>query len=126
MKKYKIDNILKKAEMFQKMAENTSEIFFRAQPIGKDLFNHTSKLAYEKVPGVFAYKDPRKIFETYSWIFMKKKIDEYEMIKFMGTLIDSPDDSEGLVVKPERILEKIPLKDFAIKYLPINTTSPII
>lgn len=75
MNRSQINAILKLAQEFEQLSNPhtaPSDIFYRAQPIGKDLFSHTSGLAYEKVPGVFAFEDPAKIFDTYSWIHMKK------------------------------------------------------
>jgi len=120
MKQIRSDSILKQAILFEKLAQETipevpkenSQIFYRAQPKGKDLFGHTSGLAYEKVQGIFAFEEPDKIFDTYSWVHMRKNIDNFEMIKFLGKLIDKPIDSEGVVVEPEKIIDKTPLRDF--------------
>lgn len=124
MNRYQINNIVKKAILFHKLAqeivgelpEEDSQIFYRAQPKNRDLFGHTSGLAYEKVPGIFAFEDPSMLFDTYSWIHMKKNLDNYEMITFEGKLIDKPADSEGVVVKPEQIIEKVPLRDFVQRF----------
>lgn len=120
MVRSQINRILKKAELFEKLAESLMaepQIFYRAQPKGKSLFHHTSGLAYEKVPGIFAFENPEKIFDTYSWVHMSKNPDDYEMITFKGKLVDRPADSEGVVVKPEQIIEQVPLTDFAKKYI---------
>lgn len=69
------------------------------------------------MPGIFAFDHPEKLFDTYSWIHMKKNPDNYEMIIFKGKLIDKPTNSEGVVVKPEEILDKVPLRDWARRYL---------
>lgn len=127
MSQIKYSSILKLAIQFEKLAqeavaelpEEASQVFYRAQPKGKDLFGHTSGLAYEKVPGIFAFEEPDKLFDTYSWIHMKKNLDNFEMIKFLGKLIDKPADSEGVVVEPEEILEKTSLRDF-VQQLGIN------
>lgn len=91
---------------------STPEIFYRVQPKGKSLFGHTSGLAYEKVPGVFAFTDPEQLFDTYTWIHVRKSLSNYEMVKFRGRVIDRPDDSEGVVVEPESELERLPLEQW--------------
>lgn len=112
--------LIKKIDLFLKLAES-NEIYYRVQPKGTDLFNHTSGLGYEKVNGIFAFEDIRDLFNTYSWLHMKKDIDNYEVISFFGDLIDKPINSEGVVVKPEIILNKMPLKKLEKQLL--NQTS---
>jgi 2'-5' RNA ligase len=114
--KHKHASLEAKVNLFYKLSTQNTEIFYRAQPKGKDIFHHQSGLAYEKVPGIFAFEKPDKIFETYSWLHMRKNINDYEMIIFKGELIERPEDSEGVVVKPEQIISKIPLIDFAAYY----------
>lgn len=111
----KIDQILKLAEAFEELAGkgSPSQVFYRANPIGKSLFGHTSGLASEKVSGIFAFEDPNMLFDTYSWIHMKKNPENYELVTFKGKLVDRPADSEGVVVEPEEVLSKMPLSDFA-------------
>lgn len=118
--KSKISILIRRAELFEELStekDNPLHTFYRAQPKDKDLFGHTSGLAFEKVPGIFAFENPETLFDTYSWLHMKKNLDNYEMIKFKGVLIDKPADSEGVVVKPQQILEKIPLEEFAKRFI---------
>jgi len=121
MARSKIDELLKKAQEFEQLTQQVQPeeplgVYYRSQPVGKDLFGHTSGLAYEKVPGIFAFEDPSQLFGTYSWIHMKKNLDNYEMIKFLGKLVDKPADSEGVVVEPKQVIQKVPLRDFAKQY----------
>jgi len=123
----KIDEILKKAEAFEQLTEHLSpstvpppfmeeqpqeQVLYRAQPKGRGLAGHTSGLAYEKVNGIFAFETPEQLFDTYSWLHMRKNIDDYEMITFLGQIVDRPVDSEGVVVNPVRIISRIPLRKF--------------
>jgi hypothetical protein len=106
-----IQGILKSYSIaFAKLAE--LHTYYRVQPKGKSIHTHQSGLAYEKVPGIFAFEDPNTIYDTYTWIHIQKNINNYEIIKFLGELVDRPSDSEGVVVKPEKILERIPMKAF--------------
>ena len=89
-----------------------SGTFYRVQPNGKDVFGHISGLAYEQVPGIFAFTDPQQLFDTYTWIHVKKKVSDYEMVTFQGTVVERPEDSEGVVVKPERVIDRMPLEDW--------------
>lgn len=97
-------------EALREVAENGT--FYRVQPTGKDVFGHTSGLAYEKVKGIFAFTDPEQLFDTYTWIHVKKKINEYEMVTFHGTVVDRPEDSEGVVVAPQKVIKREPLKSW--------------
>jgi hypothetical protein len=84
------------------------------QPKGKSLEGHQSGIAYEKVPGIFAVEKAPQLYDTYSWIHFTKKqnIGENEMVKFRGHLVDRPEDSEGVVVKPHQVLERVPLHEW--------------
>ena len=132
MSRSKIDKLLKKAQEFEQLTKSLApsaqpppfmdeptdeqpdeQILYRAQPKGKSLTGHTSGLAHEKVNGIFAFEDPEMLFQTYSWSHMKKRLDEYEMITFLGKIVDRPADSEGVVVIPGRIISKVPLRQFA-------------
>ena len=128
MSRSKADEILKKAEEFEQLTENLApstrpppfmdegpddQILYRAQPIGRSLTGHTSGLAHEKVNGIFAFEEPEMLFQTYSWLHMRKNMDKYEMITFLGKVVDRPADSEGVVVIPGRIVSKVPLREFA-------------
>ncbi len=86
--------------------------YYRTQPKGLSLFGHRSKLAYEEVGGIFAYEDPAILFNNYSWIYIQKRLPKYEMIEFEGTLVDRPEDSEGVVVLPTREISRTPMIDW--------------
>jgi len=92
------------------------ELLWRTQPIGQSLSGHRSGLAYTKTPGIFAFTAPEQLFDTYTWLHARKRIDDYEVIEFLGDVIDRPVDSEGVVVKPRTIVQRIPLRDFAQQY----------
>lgn len=86
--------------------------FFRVQPKGRSLFGHTSKLASDPVRGLFAFEDPAMLFETYTWLHVKKHISSYEMVIFEGRIIERPADSEGVVVQPIQELSRLALRDW--------------
>lgn len=85
--------------------------FWRVQSKGKSIFGHSSGLATKdrRQDGIFAFTSPDQLFSTYTWIRVKKQPDRYEMVKFDGIVTGRPDDSEGVVVQPRRILERMPL-----------------
>ena len=137
MTSYKIAQLIKKAIDFENITaplgpqippmpnmmdeDGEEQILYRCQPKGRSLIGHTSGLGSEKINGLFAFEKPEMIFKTYSWIHMRKNIDDYEMITFLGKIIDRPADSEGVVVIPTEILSKVPLKEFASKIgVPLN------
>jgi hypothetical protein len=91
-------------------------MFYRVQPKGLKLFGHRSKLGSTPVGGVFAYEDPETMFGTYSWIYISKRLDRYEMIEFHGRLVERPTDSEGVVVLPLREIRRTPM----VEWLPRN------
>jgi hypothetical protein len=96
-------------ELIKESATETQGVFWRVQPAGRNLFGHQSRLAFDKVAGIFAFADPRQLFDTYTWIHVRKNVNAYEMISFLGEVTDEPPDSEGVVVKPERVLTREPL-----------------
>ena len=53
---------------------NPLHVFYRVQPKGKELLTHTSRLAYQTVPGVFAFERPETL-HTYTWLHIGR---EYE------------------------------------------------
>ena len=83
--------------------------FFRVQPNAKPLFGHRSKLAFDEVPGIFAYKKAETLFENYTWLHMRKRLRDYEMIEFEGDIVDEPEDSEGVVVLPRKEIKRTPM-----------------
>jgi hypothetical protein len=90
--------------------------FYRVQPKGMKLFGHRSKLGAEPVGGVFAFENPDTLFGTYSWIHISKQLPKYEMVEFEGRLLESPADSEGVVVEPLREIQRSPM----LEWLPAN------
>lgn len=84
--------------------------FWRVQPKGAKLFGHKSGLAYEKQEGIFAFEDPLLLFDTYTWIKVKKNLDAYEMVVFEGRVLARPEDSEGIVVHPLRERSRMPMR----------------
>lgn len=120
------DQLLKQAEEYQQLAEQQLgqlspplqepvgglRTFYRVQPTGKSLDTHTSGLAYDKVPGLFAFEHPDQLFDTYTWLHVRKAPEQYEMIRFLGKVVDRPADSEGVVVKPDKVLQRTPLVDW--------------
>jgi hypothetical protein len=91
------------------LKEDAQDVFWRVQPKGKGVLDHTSGLAFEKVDGIFAFTDPSQLFDTYTWIHVRKSVDDYEMVTLTGTIVDRPDDSEGVVIRPEAVLSREPL-----------------
>lgn len=63
---------------------------------------------------MFAYADPDTMFGTYSWLYVQKRIHDYEMIEFEGRLVEAPEDSEGVVVLPVREIKRMPLVDWLL------------
>jgi hypothetical protein len=90
--------------------------FYRVQPKGLSLFGHRSKLGADPVVGVFAFEHPDTLFGTYSWIHISKQLPKYEMVEFEGRLLESPADSEGVVVEPLREIRRSPM----LEWLPAN------
>lgn len=86
--------------------------YYRAQPNGLSLFGHRSKLGSDPVHGIFAYEDPSVLFRTYSWLHIRKRLPQYEMLTFEGKLVDRPEDSEGVVVLPTREISRIPMSQW--------------
>lgn len=84
-------------------------LYYRTQPNGLSLFGHRSKLAYTEVGGIFAYEDPSTLFRNYSWLHIRKRLPQYEMLTFEGKLVDRPEDSEGVVVLPTREISRTPM-----------------
>jgi hypothetical protein len=111
-------DIFNKAYTFAKLANANLSTYYRCQPKGKSLLTHTSGLAYEKVPGIFAFEDPTDLFDTYTWLHIRKRLSEYEMVRFVGELVDRPADSEGVVVKPVSILSRTPLEVWVRAVMP--------
>ncbi len=97
--------------------------FYRVQPKGLKLIGHRSKLGTTPVGGVFAYENPDTMFGTYSWIYISKRLPNYEMIEFEGRLVERPSDSEGVVVEPLREFSRTPMAEWLPKhgYLAIIT-----
>ena len=83
--------------------------FWRVQPNGASLFGHRSKLGAVAVEGVFAFTDPKLMFQTYTWIHVKKRPQNFEMVSFAGEIVAQPEDSEGVVVEPQNELSREPL-----------------
>jgi hypothetical protein len=90
----------------------TGERYWRVQPNGRSLFGHSSKLGAEPVRGLFAFANPETLFDTFTWIHVRKRIDSYQMVEFEGFLATCPDDSEGVVVIPAIEVERVPLADW--------------
>jgi hypothetical protein len=117
--------LIARVERFYKLADNplpNEQVFYRVQPKGKSIHTHTSGLAYEKVPGIFAFDDPAQLFDTYTWLHVKKNINDYELIKLLGKEVERPPDSEGVVVQPKQVMERIPLKEW-VESLPSSLVS---
>jgi hypothetical protein len=80
-----------------------TEFVYRFQPVGKSLHGHTSGLGAEKVAGIFAFTDPSKVYDTVTYLHMKRQgLEKYELVKFRAHVVDRPEDSEGVVVRPSR------------------------
>jgi hypothetical protein len=76
---------------------------YRFQPVGKSLHGHTSGLGAEKVEGIFAFTDPSKVYDTITFLHMKRQgLQNYELVKFRAHVVQRPEDSEGVVVRPSR------------------------
>jgi hypothetical protein len=90
--------------------------FYRVQPQGLKLIGHRSKLGTSPVGGVFAYENPDTMFGTYSWIYISKRLPAYEMVEFLGRVVERPEDSEGVVVEPLEELARTPM----VEWLPAN------
>jgi len=85
---------------------------YRVQPIGTSIFGHSSGLAHRRMAGIFAFEDPHKLFETYTWLHIRKRLDEYELVEFVGTVVDRPADSKGVVAIPSRLVRRTPLRQW--------------
>lgn len=95
--------------------KTAGQVYYRVQPKGLDLFSgHTSKVASTPIAEghVMSFKDPDKIFDTYSWKAVQKNPDAYEMHEFRGTEGPRPEDTEGYAVRPDRLIRKLPLRDW--------------
>lgn len=136
----KADLILQRASYFCKLAQELSEeealppkvmplpptshvrmkeLFYRVQPKGKELKGHTSNLgSYQQVPGVFAFQDPQQLFDTATWLHVRKNLPAYEMITFTGTEVERPADSEGIVVEPHIIVSREPMTEWVKQHPP--------
>jgi hypothetical protein len=90
-------------------SDSTTMLFYRTQPNGLSLFGHRSKLGADPVPGIFAYENPETLFQNYSWLYIRKRLPQYEMIVFEGKLVERPSDSEGVVVLPKREISRTPM-----------------
>ena len=95
-----------------------TQTLYRIQPKGKELIGHTSGLAYEKVPGIFAFERPEQVFDTYTWLHIRRKgLKDYEMVEFLGKVVDRPANSEGVVVQPIQVLSRTPMTEWIKSHL---------
>lgn len=83
--------------------------YYRVQPKGLALTRHLSRLGSNQVEGIFAFEKIQTLFHTYTWIHVAKDLGKYELVEFKGELLESPADSEGVVVKPIQILRRTPM-----------------
>ena len=86
-----------------------TKLFWRVQPRGRSIFAHRSGLASDTTEGIFAFEDPVTLCDTYTWIHMRTRMRNYEMVGFRGRVIDRPSDSEGVVVLPIKEVTRIPV-----------------
>lgn len=89
-------------------------VFWRVQPKGLKVTGHTSGLGAEKVRGLFAFTDPSHLFGTYTWLHVRKHLADYEMLAISGSITEAPDDSEGVVIEPKRVVFRQPLREWIV------------
>ena len=89
--------------------------FYRIQPKGMGVDQHTSGLGSEPVNGLFAFEHPEQPQDTYTWIHANKRPQDYEVLEMGGNVVDRPADSEGVVIKPGQVFHRQPLSDWTVE-----------
>lgn len=90
--------------------------YYRVQRKGRSIFGHESSIVSKdvKLPGVFAFEEPSQLFQSVTWLRVRKSPAEFEMIVFNGHLVFRPEDSEGVLISPTKELVRVPLNEWLL------------